>query len=395
MLEVQRHIHEPVTAPLREVDGVDRAGIELAVETRDSRGASLRLGLGDPCGIRPVQIDPPDRKPEEVAVPDELVPGLHRCCEVILRRHHPGMLAQRAMRPPSGRCGAGVTVRNMRITPDYDAPSRIRFDGDVDAIAVPVARQRRRFELMLTGLDEEQWYSASRCEGWTVRDVVAHLVGVNRFWVLSVRAGLDGAPTRYLETFDPVAVPRSMVEATRALTPGDILQQFVESNAGLLDAFSDLDTDGWSTLAESPVGHVPLWSLAHHALWDAWVHERDVALPLDLRPAIEPDEVAACLRYVAVIGSALVTTEARVLGEYGVEATDPDVLLHARGRRHDRRVLHSTAPDRAVPARSRRRPGRSAEHPPAASARSTNRMARARQGPCDRLRGATRKLTPP
>jgi uncharacterized protein (TIGR03083 family) len=251
------------------------------------------------------------------------------------------------MRPPSGSCGAGVTVRNMRITPDYDAPSRIRFDGDVDAIAAPVARQRRRFELMLTGLDEEQWYSASRCEGWTVRDVVAHLVGVNRFWVLSVRAGLDGAPTRYLETFDPVAVPRSMVEATRALSPGDILQQFVDSNAGLLDAFSELDRDGWSTLAESPVGHVPLWSLAHHALWDAWVHERDVALPLGLAPTIEPDEVAACLRYVAVIGSALVTTEARAFGEYGVEATDPDVCFTLEV--DDTIVVRSTAVPATVP----------------------------------------------
>ena len=30
--------------------------------------------------------------------------------------------------------------------------------------------------------------------------------------------------------------------------------------------------------------------LAHHALWDAWVHERDIALPLGRTPDVEPDD---------------------------------------------------------------------------------------------------------
>jgi uncharacterized protein (TIGR03083 family) len=235
----------------------------------------------------------------------------------------------------------------MRITPIYDAPGRITFDGDVSAIAAPVARQRRRFEVMLDGLDEEQWLSASRCEGWAVRDVVAHLIGVNRFWELSVRAGLDGSPTRYLETFDPVAVPRSMVDAMHALTPSEILEQFVDSDAALLDALAQLDADGWSTLAESPVGHVPIWSLAHHALWDAWVHERDVALPLGLPEVIESDEVAACLRYAAVIGPALTTTEAHgAHGVYCVEATDPDV--HFTLEINDTIAVHDMPPPDSV-----------------------------------------------
>ena len=33
----------------------------------------------------------------------------------------------------------------------------------------------------------------------------------------------------------------------------------------------------------------------HHALWDAWIHERDVLLPLGVSPTEEPDEVAALL----------------------------------------------------------------------------------------------------
>jgi hypothetical protein len=58
-------------------------------------------------------------------------------------------------------------------------------------------------------------------------------------------------------------------------------------------------------VAESPLGHVALGLVAWHALWDAWIHERDLLLPLGLVPAEEPDEVAACLAYAAALGPAL------------------------------------------------------------------------------------------
>ncbi len=79
-------------------------------------------------------------------------------------------------------------------------------------------------------------------------------------------------------------------------------------------------------LAETPAGHVPIRLLAHHALWDSWIHERDVALPLGSTPPNEPDEVASSLRYVAAASPALaINTGARVDARLGVEASDPEV----------------------------------------------------------------------
>jgi hypothetical protein len=161
-----------------------------------------------------------------------------------------------------------------------------------------------------------------------VQDVVEHLVGVNTFWNASVRAGIAGAPTRVLVGFDPAATPQLMIEPMRVLEPAAVLEQLVQSNEALLAALESLDDAGWSMLAETPAGHVPIRLLAHHALWDSWVHERDVALPLGLSPPEEPDEVRSSLRYAAVLGPALALTDGRpCAGEFGVDARAPDCAL--------------------------------------------------------------------
>jgi len=212
----------------------------------------------------------------------------------------------------------------VRVSPRYDGPPIISIAGPLDDQLAPLLRQRRRLEAMLVDLDDDDWSSASRCDGWSVQDVVAHLVGVNLFWDASVRGGLAGAPTQVLAGFDPATTPALMVAAMRELAPKETLAQFVTSNDKFLNVVTDLDDAGWEALAESPAGHVPIRLVAHHALWDCWIHERDIALPLGSTPPAEPDEVASCLRYAAAVSPALAIGSGHTLaGRFAVEATDP------------------------------------------------------------------------
>lgn len=216
----------------------------------------------------------------------------------------------------------------MRLAPRYGAPPVIAIDGRPDDQLAPVVRQRRRMEAMLAALSDDEWHAATRCDGWNVQDVIAHVVTVNAFWEASIRAGLAGNPTRVLSTFDPAATPPLMVEPMRALQPADVFAQFVSTNDGFLGALTDLDEPGWATFAESPPGHVPIRELAHHALWDTWIHERDIALPLGLTPPVEPDEVLSALRYAAALGPAiLINAGGTAAGLFGIEVTDPDLSL--------------------------------------------------------------------
>lgn len=215
----------------------------------------------------------------------------------------------------------------MQISPVYDDPGFFACDlGPADP-SVPLLRQRRRLAALAAGLDGDQWDAPSRCDAWSVRDVLSHLVTTNEFWAFAVAGARAGEPTRVLATFDPVATPAALVDAARAQPPDEVLDRFVATTEALAAALDGLDAEGWDRPGEAPPGHVPLRAVALHALWDAWVHERDIALPLGLATVEEPDEVAASLGYAAALGPAFAAAIGGGRGTLAVEATDPDVRV--------------------------------------------------------------------
>lgn len=214
----------------------------------------------------------------------------------------------------------------MEITPEYDRPL-VTFDGSL-SVGPPLIHQRLRFLDVLRGLSDDQWAAPSRCEGWRVQDVVAHLVTVDRFWHASIANGIAGTPTRFLVGFDPKATPAALVDAARDKSHAETLDEICASSTALCDLVAGLSDDAWSVAAESPLGHISVAGVAHHALWDAWVHERDVVLPLGLIPVEEGDEVLACLRQAAAINAAF----AVMAGDANpttlvLESTDPDAHI--------------------------------------------------------------------
>jgi uncharacterized protein (TIGR03083 family) len=213
----------------------------------------------------------------------------------------------------------------MLLSPRYTGPTVVTIEGDPGDVVVPLVRQRARLAKIAADFSEADWASPSRCSKWSVRDVIAHLAGINPLYVMSAVAGLAGEPTRVMPSFDPAASPLKMVDDLAALSSAEILGLFESSNADLADTVEALDEHGWSTLAESPLGAVPIRLLMSHALWDSWVHERDVLIPLGLEPEVVADEVVAGLRYVAALTQGFAFgagMECR--GQFGIDATDPD-----------------------------------------------------------------------
>jgi uncharacterized protein (TIGR03083 family) len=235
----------------------------------------------------------------------------------------------------------------MEIAPVYDR-TILTMDGG-PAIVPAMVRQRRRLLDLLGSLDDHQWEAPSRCEGWRVQDVAQHLASVDPYWLASISAGLAGEPTRFLRGFDPKSTPAALVVAAGATSPAQTLAELRAATGALCDLVERFDEAELSTLAESPPGHVAIRDLLHHALWDAWVHERDVALPLGLVPAEEPDEVAASLRYVAALNPAFAVmsgtaTEATLV----IDAIDPDVRVVVSVTGGDVRAHDGDAPTDAV-----------------------------------------------
>jgi uncharacterized protein (TIGR03083 family) len=214
----------------------------------------------------------------------------------------------------------------MQLTPTYGEPVLVAEPLLADP-ATPLLRQRSRLAEVLATFDDERWAAPSRCEGWSAQDVVAHLVTTNQFWAFSFTAGLRGEPSTFLSTFDPVASPAEMVAAVRSTPPAETLAQFVDTNAGLAAAVAAVG-GAWTVLAEAPPGHLALTLVAQHALWDSWVHERDILLPLGVDPVVEADEVAACLAYGAGLSPAFLANRGSDRrGAVEVRVTDPDLRV--------------------------------------------------------------------
>lgn len=227
----------------------------------------------------------------------------------------------------------------MQLTPRYGNDPIITLDGSPSDILAPVTRQRRRFAASLENLTGEQWDHPSRCAGWSNRDVVIHVDSTNSFWAFSISAGLKGEPTRFLATFDPVTSPAQLVAGSQKLTSREVLDRFTASTAALEATLKSLTADQWSTLAEAPPGHVSISAVAHHALWDSWVHERDVLLPLGIEQTREDDEIIASLRYAAALAPGFaISRGSHENGTLAIETTAPDTgfLVDVRDHVHVR-----------------------------------------------------------
>ena len=223
----------------------------------------------------------------------------------------------------------------MELTPRYGDDPVITLDGSPADILAPTVRQRRRMAAALASFTDEQWAHPSRCEGWSNRDVIVHLDSTNRFWAYSVAEGVRGEPTRFLASFDPVTGPAQLVAGAGDMAPSEVLARFTASTDALETVLTALDDEAWSAPAEAPPGHLSVSAVVHHALWDSWVHERDILLPMGISPDEEPDEIAASLRYVAGLIPALaVNWGAAGTGTLAIDATDPDlfIVVEVRGR---------------------------------------------------------------
>ena len=216
----------------------------------------------------------------------------------------------------------------MQLSPRYEGDPVLRFAPPVADPGVPLLRQRRRLVATLATFDADQWAAPSRCAGWTCRDVVSHLVTVNGFWAASITAGRAGTPTRFLVGFDPAVTPAQMVAGEPDVPDAQWLARLASSTESLAEALDGLDAAGWARLAEAPPGHEAISEVAAHALWDAWIHERDICQPLGIPVPAEADEVDASLRYAVSVGPALLAAAGTDrTGAFRVRATDPDVDL--------------------------------------------------------------------
>jgi uncharacterized protein (TIGR03083 family) len=139
-----------------------------------------------------------------------------------------------------------------------------------DEVLVGIAEEFSAFTDLLETVGDDQLDARTRCEGWTVRDVTAHVVGT----VVDVAAGrVEGQ-----------GQPATTARQARERTGRTVAELTAELTAALprLDALLDaLPAGAWDDpWAGGPAGTL---GFAVEALWyDAYVHADDVRAALRL-----------------------------------------------------------------------------------------------------------------
>jgi uncharacterized protein (TIGR03083 family) len=123
-------------------------------------------------------------------------------------------------------------------------------------------------------LDDIEWDMPSECPGWTVRDVVSHMVGTERSLLGDV------AP-------DPLSTPphvhnevgarnEGWVASLRGHSGPDVLAEFRDVTARRLLELRSWSTSRFDEVGPSPLGPVPYREFMRVRVMDCWIHEQDI-----------------------------------------------------------------------------------------------------------------------
>ena len=182
-------------------------------------------------------------------------------------------------------------MANRPLRQFYDHDRDFGLPLSADDVVEPWRRHRHRFVESLRTLDDDDWLGATRCDEWNAQEMIHHLVTADGFFTFTLTSARAAEPTSFLRDFDPTTSPGEAALGLGPLTPGETLAAFESSTAAFIEAVDALDADGWTQIAESPLGHVPaVMSLAHGA-WDSMIHERDIFVPRGRAPELFDDEI--------------------------------------------------------------------------------------------------------
>lgn len=192
--------------------------------------------------------------------------------------------------------------------PDAPADSaRPRTVLDKNEILTGLFASWDGIESLLATLPDEAWQEPTALPGWTVHDVVAHIIGTELM--------LSGTPTPESGAAKPDhvrndigALNEAWVEHLRGESPADMLARFGEVITARKAALSAMPVEEWNTVTFTPAGPDSYGRFMRVRIFDCWMHEHDIrdavgrpaaAEDLDRADArLALDEMAASMGFV-------------------------------------------------------------------------------------------------
>jgi uncharacterized protein (TIGR03084 family) len=164
-----------------------------------------------------------------------------------------------------------------------------------ETTAAALAEQQEALTDLLVTLDAAEWAQPSRCEGWSVADVVLHLAQTNEMALASVEGRFTEEVERLTaglgQAADVDEGAELMVARERGGPPAAVFDRWRTGAVALRRALDAVDPH---TRVTWVAGELSARTLATTRLAETWIHGDDIGVPLG-RPLPPADR----LRHVA------------------------------------------------------------------------------------------------
>jgi uncharacterized protein (TIGR03083 family) len=133
-----------------------------------------------------------------------------------------------------------------------------------------------RFTALVDSLDDAEWSTTTRCDGWTCADVAAHVTGT----LTDILAG------RFEGLGSPEVTDREVRER-RGRSQAELAEELAQDRAGAETLLAAFDDDAWN--GPAPGGIPGTVADGIEALWfDAYVHAEDIRAAIGRSPEPGP-----------------------------------------------------------------------------------------------------------
>ena len=153
--------------------------------------------------------------------------------------------------------------------------------------------EMRRLEEFLGTLSHEDWQRSSRCDQWTVADVVAHLTAMDQDCAARIGRALHGDASPPPQA-PPIAGQAAADIAHQAITMrqrlgNDLLPTFLTAQRALQETLATIGPADWDKPCYHPQGSVSIGWLVDALINERTIHGWDIQSVFDPNARLSPD----------------------------------------------------------------------------------------------------------
>jgi uncharacterized protein (TIGR03083 family) len=181
---------------------------------------------------------------------------------------------------------------------------------------------------LLTGLSEQQWQKPTPLPGWTVHNVVAHIIGTESVLhgISTPEADIDVSTLAHVRN-DVGVANECWVRHLSAQSGAELQQRFRSITADRRKRLTETSDDDWNGPTLTPVGPDSYGRFMRVRVFDCWMHGHDIRDALN-KPASDAELAGPAARLTL---DEMATSMGFVVGKLGQAPDGSRVAIELTG----------------------------------------------------------------